>query len=78
MFLSSAQVPLNVMSGWLHTVARVNPATNILRLARTGLVNESSPDFLSWNSVWGGLVAIVVMAGLTLTFAVRSLHRLND
>ncbi|MEY4400299.1 MAG: hypothetical protein RL072_164 [Actinomycetota bacterium] len=78
MFLSSAQVPLNVMSGWLHSVARVNPATNILRLARAGLVNESSPDYLSWNSVWGGLLAIVVMAGLTLTFAVRSLHRLND
>ena len=78
MFLSSAQVPLNVMTGWLHSVARVNPATNILRLARVGLVNPSSPDHLSWNAVWGGLLAIAVMAALTLTFAVRSLHRLND
>jgi len=78
MFLSSAQVPLNVMQGWLHSVARVNPATNILRLARVGLVNPSSPDHLSWNAVWGGLLAIVVMGALTLTFAVRSLNRLND
>jgi len=78
MFLSSAQVPLNVMTGWLHTVARVNPATNILRLARAGLVDASSPDHLSWNAVWGGLVAIVVMASLALAFAVRSLHRLNE
>jgi ABC-2 type transport system permease protein len=78
MFLSSAQVPLNVMEGWLHSVARVNPATNILRLARVGLVNPSSPDHLSWNAVWGGLLAIVVMGALTLTFAVRSLNRLND
>ena len=78
MFLSSAQVPLNVMTGWLHTVARYNPATNILRLARVGLVDASSPDHLSWNSVWGGLLAIGVMAALSLTFGVRSLHRLND
>jgi ABC-2 type transport system permease protein len=78
MFLSSAQVPLNVMDGWLHTVARINPATNILRLARVGLVDASSPDHLSWNAVWGGLLAIVVMALLALTFAVRSLQRLSD
>ena len=78
MFLSSAQVPLNVMSGWLHTVARFNPATNILRLARVGLVNESSPDHLAWNSVWGGLLAIALMSALTLGFAVRSLQKLGD
>ena len=78
MFLSSAQVPLNVMSGWLHTVARVNPATNILRLSRVGLVNDASPDHLSWNSVWGGLLAIAVMTALSLMFAVRNLRKLND
>ncbi|MFM7046295.1 MAG: ABC transporter permease [Actinomycetota bacterium] len=78
MFLSSAQVPLNVMEGWLHSVARINPATNILRLSRVGLVSESSPDHLSWNAVWGGLVAIVIMAGLSLTFAVRNLKKLSD
>ena len=78
MFLSSAQVPLNVMTGWLHTVARVNPATNILRLSRVGLVNDASPDRLSWNSVWGGLLAIAVMTTLSLRFAVRNLRKLND
>ena len=78
MFLSSAQVPLNVMSGWLHAVARVNPATNILRLSRVGLVNDASPDHLSWNSVWGGLLAIAVMTALSLMFAVRNLRKLND
>ena len=78
MFLSSAQVPLSIMDGWLHTVARINPATNILRLSRVGLVNESSADHLSWNAVWGGLLAIVVMAAMTLTFAVRNLRKLSD
>ena len=78
MFLSSAQVPISIMDGWLHTVARINPATNILRLSRVGLVNESSADHLSWNAVWGGLLAIVVMAAMTLTFAVRNLRKLSD
>jgi ABC-2 type transport system permease protein len=78
MFLSSAQVPLNVMTGWLHSVARINPATNILRLARVGLVDVGSPDHLSWNAVWGGLVAVVLMGGLSLVFAVRSLQRLSN
>jgi ABC-2 type transport system permease protein len=78
MFLSSAQVPLSIMDGWLHTVASINPATNILRLSRVGLVNESSADHLSWNAVWGGLLAIVVMAAMTLTFAVRNLRKLSD
>ncbi|MFM7308268.1 MAG: hypothetical protein ACKO2Q_09885, partial [Actinomycetota bacterium] len=68
----------NVMSGWVHTVARFNPATNILRLSRVGLVNESSPDHLEWNSVWGGLLAIALMSALTLGFAVRSLQKLSD
>ena len=66
------------VAGWLHTVARINPATNILRLSRVGLVNESSADHLSWNAVWGGLLAIVVMAAMTLTFAVRNLRKLSD
>ncbi|MFZ9075978.1 MAG: ABC transporter permease [Ilumatobacteraceae bacterium] len=78
MFLSSAQVPLNVMDGWLHTVARINPATNILRLARVGLVNESNADHLSFNAVWGGIVAIVVMGGLSLGFALRQLRKLSN
>jgi len=67
-----------VMDGWLHTVARINPATNILRLARVGLVNESSPDYVSWNAIWGGLLAIAVMGGLSLLFAVRNLRKLSD
>ncbi|MGA1505542.1 MAG: ABC transporter permease [Ilumatobacteraceae bacterium] len=78
MFLSSAQVPLNVMDGWLHTVARINPATNILRLARVGLVNESNADHLSFDAVWGGIVAIVVMGGLSIGFALRQLRKLSN
>jgi len=72
-FLSNAQAPLNVMSGWLHAVARINPFTNILRLAREGWLGE-----VSWNDTWGGLVAIVGLAAVTLAFAYRGLAKLAD
>lgn len=72
MFLSSAQTPLFIMTGWLHGVARVNPATNVLRLARQGFLGDAT-----WNGVWGGLVALVGMSVLTLTFAFRGLSALE-
>jgi len=72
MFLSSAQTPLFVMTGWLHGVARVNPATNVLRLARQGFLGD-----VTWNGVWGGLLALVGGSILTLTFAYRGLRSLE-
>jgi hypothetical protein len=41
-------------------------------------VNDASPDSLSWDSVWGGLLAIAVMGVLSLSYAVRNLRKLND
>src|SRR5687767_1692840 len=39
-FLSTAQMPLNLLTGWLHNVARVNPITNVLAMARQGFLGE--------------------------------------
>lgn len=72
-FLTNAQAPLNVMSGWLHAVARINPFTNILRLAREGWLGD-----VTWNATWGGLVSIVGISALTLVFAYRGLAKLAD
>lgn len=72
MFLSSAQTPLFVMTGWLHGVARVNPATNVLRLSRQGFLGD-----VTWNGVWGGVLALVGGSLLTLTFAYRGLKSLE-
>ena len=77
LYLSTAQMPLPLMNGWLHNVARINPATNILRLAREGLVLKTSPDYMSWSNTWGGLLAIAGMATLTLVFARRGLNKLD-
>ncbi len=72
-FLTNAQTPLNVMTGWLHSVARINPFTNILRLAREGWLGD-----VTWHDTWGGLLAIVGMSALTLTFAYRGLAKLSN
>jgi ABC-2 type transport system permease protein len=72
LFLTNAQAPLNVMTGWLHSVARVNPFTNILRLAREGWLGD-----VTWDGTWGGLVAIAAISVLSLLFAYRGLVRLG-
>ena len=41
-------------------------------------MNESNVDHLSFNAVWGGLLAIVLMGGLSLGFALRQLRKLSN
>jgi len=73
LFLTEAQTPLTVMTGWLHTVARINPFTNVLRLARAGFLGE-----ITWDKIWGGVLALVVLSALTLWFARRGLDQLEN
>jgi ABC-2 type transport system permease protein len=73
LFLTNAQAPLSVMTGWLHAVAKVNPFTNVLRLAREGFLGD-----VTWNDTWGGLASIVGLGALTLTFAYRGLAKLAN
>jgi ABC-2 type transport system permease protein len=69
-FLSEAQVPVAVMQGWLEPVARYNPVTKMLRMARSGFVGD-----VTWSVVWPGLLAITGFILVTLAFAVRGLKK---
>ncbi len=73
-FLTDAQTPLFIMEGWLESAASINPFTNIIRLARLGFLDAT----ITWNNMWGGLIAIMAISALTLAFARRSLDRLSD
>ena len=73
-FLTDAQTPLFIMEGWLESAASINPFTNIIRLARLGFLDAP----ITWNNMWGGLIAITAISALTLAFARRSLDRLSD
>jgi ABC-2 type transport system permease protein len=67
-FMSTAQVPLAVMTGWLKSVARVNPTTYILQLARQGFIGS-----VTWSHTWPGLLALTSGVFLLTGFAVRGL-----
>lgn len=80
-FLSTAQVPIAAMSGWLASVARVNPMTNILRMARAGFVpDQIAPPAgfgVGWSEMWPGLVAMAAMTVVLGAFALRGMRRLT-
>ena len=69
-FLSTAQVPLTIMTGWLHAVARINPMTQILALGRQGFVGH-----VTWGGTWPGLVALGGMCVVLTIFAFRGLRK---
>ncbi|MEL7210299.1 MAG: ABC transporter permease, partial [Actinomycetota bacterium] len=73
LFLSIGQVPLDIMQGWLHTVARLNPITNLLRMSRQGLIGE-----VTWADTWPGLLVAGIAIALFAVFAGTGMRRLDD
>ena len=71
-FLSTAQMPLELLTGWLHDVARFNPMTNVLALAREGFLGE-----VTWDGTWPGLVALAGLIGVSLLFAARGMQKVT-
>lgn len=71
-FLATAQVPIALMTGWLQDVARINPMTNVLRLARAGFLGD-----VTWEQCWGGLATVAVAVALATWWAARGLRRLT-
>lgn len=61
MFPSIGQVPLALLDGWMKSVARVNPVTNVMRMMRQGFLGE-----VTWADTWPGL--LVVAVGVTVFF----------
>jgi ABC-2 type transport system permease protein len=70
-FLSTAQMPLDLLTGWLKTVATYNPMTYILQLARQGFLETG----ISWGDTWPGLLAIGGLLLVLVTFAGRGMQR---
>lgn len=70
-FLSTGNVPLAAQTGWVEHIARINPLTNILALARQGFLGH-----VAWSSTWPGLVAVAGSLAVLWTFAVRGMRHL--
>lgn len=52
-FLSTAQMPLELLTGWLADIARYNPITDVLAMARQGFLGE-----VTWATTNDGLIAV--------------------
>ena len=65
MFPSIGQVPMGLLDGWMHAVARVNPVTNLLRMTRQGFLGD-----VTWEQTWPGLLVLVI--GFTVFMGLAS------
>jgi ABC-type multidrug transport system permease subunit len=67
---TTAYAPLELLTGWLHTVARYNPVTQILEAARQGFIGS-----VTWGGTWPGLVALAGLVALLAALALRGMSR---
>jgi ABC-type multidrug transport system permease subunit len=67
LFLAPVYVPLDLLSGWVHTVATVNPATGLLNAGRD-LMAGSSADIILAIAIALGLIFVMT------AWALRSLR----
>ena len=67
---TTAYAPLALLTGWLHTVAKYNPATQIVESARQGFVGT-----VTWGDTWPGLLALAGLMAVLAAFALRGMRR---
>ena len=67
---TTAYAPLALLTGWLHTVAKYNPATQIVEAARQGFVGG-----VTWGDTWPGLLALAGLLAVLTAFALRGMRR---
>jgi ABC-2 type transport system permease protein len=70
LFLTSSYVPRNQLSGWLHTVAALNPVTYIL----DGLRSLVLSDTWQWGDLGQALVAIAVVGTISMAMCFAALR----
>jgi ABC-2 type transport system permease protein len=68
-FLAPTFVPIELLSGWLKTAARLNPITYVLEAMRS-LINSG------WDgtALWHGALACLILAAVTYTMTVTALR----
>ena len=72
--MTTAYAPLELLTGWLHTVAEINPVTHVLEMARQGFVFGE----VTWSETWPGLLALAGLLAAFAAFALRGMRRMAD
>jgi ABC-2 type transport system permease protein len=69
---TTAYAPQNLLTGWLQTVAKYNPVTQVVDAARQGFVGS-----VTWSDTWPGLLTLVGLAAVLSFFALRGMRRMT-
>jgi ABC-2 type transport system permease protein len=72
LFLAPVYVPLSLLSGWIHDVARLNPATVVLEAGRGLLAASPVQVGLAFGLLAGGAVLLASFARRGLASAERA------
>jgi ABC transporter DrrB family efflux protein len=67
---TAAYAPLDLLSGWLHDVARINPVNHVLTAARQGFIGN-----VTWTDTWPAVVTLSALGLVFGSLAVRQLLR---
>lgn len=68
---TTAYAPLDLLTGWLHEVARYNPLTQVVEAARQGFIG----DGVTWAETWPAIVALAAMTAALAALALRGMRR---
>lgn len=71
-FLAPVYVPLDLLEGWLHAVATVNPVSHVMSAARGLLVGEVQDIALALGSIAGLFVLLAIWARTGVRSAERA------
>ena len=65
---TAAYAPLNLLAGWLHDIAVVNPVNHVLTAVRQGFIGP-----VSWHDTWP---AVIVLLSLLLAFGAVAVNQM--
>ncbi|TFG73692.1 MAG: ABC transporter permease [Solirubrobacterales bacterium] len=70
---TTAYAPQELLTGWLAEVAKINPATQIVEMARQGFVGT-----VTWSGTWPGILALIGLIVVLAAWALRGMQRTAD
>ena len=70
---TTAYAPQELLTGWLSTVAQINPITDVVEGTRQGFVGA-----VSWSGTWPAIVALAGFIVVLGWFALRGMRRMSN
>ena len=71
---TTAYAPLELLTGWLQTVAEYNPMTQVIEAARQGFITGG----VTWSETWPGFACLAVLIALFGWWALHGMRRASD